>query len=642
MTIKKIFTNCSIKTPKSIHFIVHFFLLIVIILGFYFNSLLLQLSMQKINNVDENPGIIQIRSSSPSHLQEWNKTWGGSEIDYGHGLAIDYNNNTYIVGETWSFGAGYYDVFLVKYNSTGNQQWNLTWGYSNKSDYGNDITLDSNNSIYVVGRVNDIFTGDEDAFIAKFDSDGNQLWNKTWGGIDVDYSYGVAVDKNNNSYLAGSTDSFGAGSRDAFLVKFDSDGNQIWNHTWGGTNNDYGWAVAVDINNNIYLTGFTYSFGIVSGDAFLVKYDSAGNQSWNRTWGGSFFDDSRSIVVAGNITYSAGSTLNLVTGLDALVVKYDSDGNQLWNKTWGGPTGDYGNGIACDGENIYLAGRTDGFGAGSDDALIVKFNLFGDQLWNYTWGGSSQDWANAISVDASKNVYLIGQTNSFGAGSTDAFLVKYGIDSDYDGLTDSMEMNKYGTNPLDDDSDDDLIPDGWEVKNSLDPLNITDASDDIDNDGLSNLEEYNNSTDPNNQDTDNDGLEDGLEINVYYTDANNNDTDTDGLADGPEINFHGTNATNNDTDADWLMDGDEVNFYFTDPKDNDTDNDTYTDGEEIMAGTNPSDPNSYPGSPPDTPPIIGIEIYILITAISIPLIVTLFLIKRKFRHRKNKNYNLKN
>jgi len=113
--------------------------------------------------------------------------------------------------------------------------------------------------------------------LVKYDSSGVQQWNRTWGGIDRDYGVVPAVDSSDNVYVSGGTDSFGAGSWDAVLVKYDSSGVQQWYRTWGGSNEDNGRGVAVDSSDNVYLAGRTFNFGAGSSDMYLVKYGVDGN-----------------------------------------------------------------------------------------------------------------------------------------------------------------------------------------------------------------------------------------------------------------------------------------------------------------------------------------------------------------------------
>ncbi|MBA7526869.1 hypothetical protein ES705_19040 [subsurface metagenome] len=307
-------------------------------------------------------------------------TWGGSNSDSGNGIVLDDSGNIYITGETESFGAGSDDAFIAKYDSAGNSLLNITWGGSN-SEGGNDIVLDNSGNIYITGHTYSFGAGADDAFIAKYDSAGTSLLNITWGGSGgEERGYGIALDDSGNIYITGETSSFGVGSWDAFIAKYDSAGNSLLNITWGGNDNDFGYGIVLDDSGNIYITGLTDSFAVGSWDAFIAKYDSAGNSLLNITWGGSNYDSGLGIALddSGNI-YITGRTYSFGAGsYDAFIAKYDSAGNSLLNITWGGSDYDRGTGIALDDSgNIYITGGTESFGAGDRDAFIAKY-LSGD------------------------------------------------------------------------------------------------------------------------------------------------------------------------------------------------------------------------------------------------------------------------
>ncbi|TXT55439.1 MAG: exported protein of unknown function [Candidatus Thorarchaeota archaeon] len=164
-------------------------------------------------------------------------------------------------------------------------------------------------------------------------------------------------------------------------------------------------------------------------------------------------------------------------------------------------------------------------------------------------------------------------------------------DSDGDGLSDTLEYYTYGTNPTSTDSDSDNMPDKWEVNNNFDPL-FDDALYDADNDGLTNLKEYQKGTLPRDSDTDNDGLKDGAEVNTHGTDPKDADPDNDGLNDYQEVVTYGTNPNDGDSDDDTLSDYTEIHSTNTDPLDSDSDNDNINDGTEVMLGTDPNDRDS--------------------------------------------------
>ncbi|MFW9971758.1 MAG: binary toxin-like calcium binding domain-containing protein, partial [Candidatus Odinarchaeota archaeon] len=158
-------------------------------------------------------------------------------------------------------------------------------------------------------------------------------------------------------------------------------------------------------------------------------------------------------------------------------------------------------------------------------------------------------------------------------------------DNDGDDLS-NLEEFESKTIPIDPDSDNDGLPDGWEVHNGLDPL-IKDSSLDPDKDSLTNIEEYQYNTQPFNNDTDTDDLFDGEEVYTYNTNPLSQDSDTDGLHDGEEIHTYNTNPLSQDTDTDGLLDGEEVQIYNTNPLSQDTDNDRLPDRWEVQNGLDP-------------------------------------------------------
>ncbi len=167
----------------------------------------------------DNKNIVPLLSVSSSGMQQWNRTWGGSNGAYGRGVAIDSSDNVYLAGIKYNFGTGYEDMVLVKYDSSGVQQWNHTWG-GGERDYGHGVVVDSSDSVYVAGTTESFGVGSYDMLLVKYDSSGVQQWNRTWGGNGSDSGSGVAVDSSNNVYLTGDTYNFGAGYEDMVLVKY--------------------------------------------------------------------------------------------------------------------------------------------------------------------------------------------------------------------------------------------------------------------------------------------------------------------------------------------------------------------------------------------------------------------------------------
>jgi len=372
----------------------------------------------------DNRNILIYLTDSDSHEYEWYRTWGGGLSDSGGSVAVDSSDNVYISGGTESLGVGGADMVFVKYDSSGVYQWNRTWGGVNY-DISLDVAVDSTNNIYLVGITESLGAGGQDLCLVKYDNSGVYQWNRTWGGTDDDDGNGIAVDSSDNVYITGYTESFGF---DMVLVKYNSSGVQQWNSTWGGIGGGRGTGVVLDSSGNIYVVGYTSSFGAGSYDMVLVKFDSFGVQEWNRTWGGSSIERGYGVAVDSlDNVYVSGRTYSFGVGdFDMALVKYDSFGVQQWNRTWGGISTDYGNRIAVDSsDNVYFSGTTVGFGPGYFDMTLVKYNAFGEQQWNSTWGGGSNDFGSGVALDSSENIYFGGTTASYGAGIDDIALVKY-------------------------------------------------------------------------------------------------------------------------------------------------------------------------------------------------------------------------
>lgn len=415
---------------KNINSLLSFAFLILMLTTIIFGSLFLNLNFQKTSkNTDKE---IIIRNNNGISNQDWERMWGAANYERAYATAVDSTGNIYITGSTNSFGEGSHDIFLIKYSSSGTKLWNTTWGGS-ESDSGRAISLDSLDNVYLTGPTSSFGEGDDDVFLIKFSSSGSVLWNKTWGYSNDDEGRGITIDSLDNIYITGYTKNITTLDYDTCLIKYDNSGDQIWNRTWGGSEGDYGFGIAKDSLTSIYITGNTYSYEASGSEAFLIKYSPLGSIIWNKTWGGSGneFGKSLSTNLVGNI-YMTGYTDSYgINGYDMFLIKYNNSGAKIWNTTWGGSFTDYGNGIAMDSsENLYIIGETDSFGAGGDDAFLVKYDSSGTKIWNITWGGLFNDYGRGIDSDLTDNIYIVGDTSSFGLSGSDTFLIKYLAESE--------------------------------------------------------------------------------------------------------------------------------------------------------------------------------------------------------------------
>ncbi len=389
------------------------------------------LSNEQNDKIDRNT--ITYFSASDSHAFGWSRIWGGIYTHKGYGVAVDSLDNVYIAGSTNIFGEADPDMILVKYDSSGEEQWSRTWEgivtiYDYGAAWGYGVAIDSSDNVYLVGKTYNHEMGDYDMVLVKYNSSGAEQWNCTWDGGNNEAGYGVAVDSLNNSYLVGYTDSFGAGDSDMVLVKYNSDGVEQSSTIWGGSGEDVGNGVAVDALNNVYLVGNTDSFGAGDSDMVLVKYDSSGGEQWYRTWGWIEKDMGQGVAVdSSENVYLAGSTNYFEANLtDMVLVKYNSDGVEQWSHIWGGSKEDEGYGVAVDSlNNSYLVGYTESLGAGKYDMVVVKYDNSGVPQWNHTWGGEGYDQCRGIAVDSLDNHYLAGWISGITGGNPHMVLVQH-------------------------------------------------------------------------------------------------------------------------------------------------------------------------------------------------------------------------
>lgn len=336
--------------------------------------------------------------------------------------------------------------------------------------YGKSIATDANGNLYVTGYTTVGINrqqqhGSRDYFIIKYDENGQVVWTQQVGAYQGStYGNSVAADNDGNIYITGWT-SVGIngevqhGKFDYFIVKYDSDGQELWTRQVGAPRggDTEGWGIAVDGDSDVYITGST-SVGINGQqqngykDYFIVKYDTFGNLMWTKQSGASQGTTQGSRIIVnneGNNLYITGYTDVGINGAqqhgvdDYFIVKYNTnDGSRLWTEQVGVAGGDTeGNGIAIDNDdNIYINGKTTkGINGqaqhGKVDYFVAKYSNTGRELWTQQVGVSGGDTRGlGITTDKSGGaLYVIGKTTvgingQRQRGKTDYFIVKYNTD----------------------------------------------------------------------------------------------------------------------------------------------------------------------------------------------------------------------
>jgi len=341
-----------------------------------------------------------------------------------------------IIGFTETYSTGIRDVWLIKTDSNGNEQWNKTWGRTD-SDIAQAGLQTNDGGFVLAGQGRWPSTWDADFWLIKTYNNGNEQWNKRYGISVLDETaFSVQQTSDGGYTMAGNAASYGNEDIDVMVIKTDSNGNEVWSKTFGGEDRDRGWSLKQTADGGFIVVGVTESYGNANDDVWLIKIDSNGNEGWNKILGGSSDDSGHDILLTSDGGYIIlGSTSsNGDNDNDFWLIKTDSNGDKQWDKTWSGADSNWyietlgysgGLSIKKTSDNGYiLTGITDAYGASSNDALLIKTDSNGNEQWKKIFGGSGIDEAYCVN-SASDGGYIIGgATESFGTSNIDGWLIK--------------------------------------------------------------------------------------------------------------------------------------------------------------------------------------------------------------------------
>ncbi|MFZ4398974.1 MAG: SBBP repeat-containing protein [Bacteroidales bacterium] len=427
----------------------------------------------------------------------WAKTNSGISDGESKSICTDSLGNIYMLGDfknskiifendtlyNSDSTGGSSDNFLVKYSANGDVLWAKKAGGS-YSDFSRSITVDGFNNIYITGffysnfiifNTDTLFKTNTSAYtsliyIAKYNPLGDVLWTKCLGDTNNNMSFNITVDIVNNLYVSGGfrsqkiyfdTDTLSNVNpdySDAFLVKYDINGNEIWVKHLGSSDNDWGTSIKADKIGNVYMTGYFYGKNLVAGndtlfktdtihnltsDIFLIKFDSNGILQWLKAYGGnqniySFslaLDTNRNVYITGGFTSSTvilendtlfNSNLQYPTARDFFLIKFDESGNEKWAKQSFGSEMENGRSVFIDKENnIFVTGGFASiksiFGSdtlinngtiGCNDIFIIKYDTLGNLKWAKNVGSNGDDEGESIVRDINGFIYVSGYFRS--------------------------------------------------------------------------------------------------------------------------------------------------------------------------------------------------------------------------------------
>jgi uncharacterized delta-60 repeat protein len=347
-------------------------------------------------------------------------------------ITSDAAGNIYVAGYTTGIFTGS-DFLTIKYNSAGVQQWVATYsGPGNDYDAATSIGVDPSGNVIVAGSSYGTM-GDEDYATIKYSPSGQQLWVARYDGTAHDYDAALAlnVDSGGNIVVTGVSQGLDTDG-DYVTIKYTAAGAEFWVRRYNGTGSDFDIpaGLGVDLSGSVYVSGT--SIGLDSWEDFVtVKYSFAGDQVWVARYDGPGNDydavGSIAVDIAGN-SYVTGSSYNVNFDADIATIKYDTFGNASWTSRYNSPdeSDEIASALVIDASrNVYVTGNSFGFGTG-EDYLTIKYSATGSIRWiaRYSGTGNAYDAAASVAVDGSGSVYVTGVSTGL-ATLEDMVTVKY-------------------------------------------------------------------------------------------------------------------------------------------------------------------------------------------------------------------------
>lgn len=364
--------------------------------------------------------------------------WFGEGSRGATDVAADGLGGAYVAGST---GHGsplgtFTDASLTRFDADGTLLWDRVFGTS-RHDTANGVAADAT-GVYVVGAIGGPAPGPPsgpaaDAFLAKFDANGNELWRRTFGTEGEDAANDVTVDPSGRVIVAGR---FSSHDHSAFVSAYDADGSAIWTRQFGGP---FATALSVDTDGS----GNVFVGWMEGANAILTKLDASGNEVWGRQFGeldlaGVAVDYAGFATVA--FTVATPGTTPTFASTDGLVIRLDPNGAEVWRRQFGTPEFDHMHAVAVDAAgNAYVAGDTFGTFPGEApacniDAFVLALGPSGAVRWVHEFGREPTsgcadadapiDSARGVTVDDAGNVFAAGETRRGHRGSRDAFIIK--------------------------------------------------------------------------------------------------------------------------------------------------------------------------------------------------------------------------
>ncbi|HKK59495.1 MAG TPA: hypothetical protein VJ937_08460 [Salinivirga sp.] len=357
-------------------------------------------------------------SGNTADKDSFMRLYGDSYLDEGQKVLQTHDGGYLLIGSMADENE-LSDMYVLKTNSTGDITWHVTVGDS-LNDYGSSFCISVDQSVLVAGTTTLVTNNNTNALVAKISSNGNVLWENNYGSTNNEQIKDVIETSDGGYMLTGYTNA--AGQHDIFLIKISATGDSLWSKTYGGSELDEAHSICHSHNGGYILFGSSESFiepGQASTNMLVLEVNANGVPIDRSTFGGELDDFGRAACKTSDGYIFTGTTNSFGTGeSDIFVVKTTTNTHDIeWSKAFGGTETEKGNSIVqqMDG-NIMVAGETDSYGNGSNDVYLISINDQGNLIMERTYGSTAAEWANFL-TQTSDGGFIFTGASSHGENS---------------------------------------------------------------------------------------------------------------------------------------------------------------------------------------------------------------------------------
>ncbi|MCK5239711.1 MAG: hypothetical protein KAR33_09205, partial [Candidatus Thorarchaeota archaeon] len=400
------------------------------------------------NSIGAPPNAFILRTYDTGY-EDWRTYFGASGADEAFSVVECSNGDFVLAGYTKSYGGADKDLWVIRIDDTGTEIWNRVYGVA-FDDWGEEIIQCDDGGFAIVGTTRSYGSSDQDAWLVRLNGTGHLDWHQFYGGVLDDMGKSI-VECDVGFAITGTTESYGSGNGDVWLIRTNDNGDVLWSNEYGGSNRDQGNSIVKCQDGGFVIAGGSKSWDGSDNDAFLMKvadppfwlveptdkeidYGVAFNYKLDAsaTYIDKWWiddDDQFSIdtdgVITNDVVLPVGEHIlqiwvndtlgNILTDTITISVTYTPSGhawNPLWERTFGATADDRGQTIIwCENGDLAIAGYGSSYGAGSNDAWLARCDRFGNLLWNQTYGGVVDDRVHSI-VECNDGDFVLAGTSS--------------------------------------------------------------------------------------------------------------------------------------------------------------------------------------------------------------------------------------